>query len=179
MNSSSPVALGGKQGNLLSCRVPTSRHPGDELNSLQLLLDQVPHKIYGCCMRQSGGRILDAIVFLSLQAHTTLTWKGSVSACCSFLCVPTNLWAYTWGFITWESHYALLVFFSSEILLQQSFFSTCMFFCRLNIFKLATFFSCWFVWNRLIWQLFVSLYFFCLSHRLFIPSGSRSGIDTY
>ena len=122
MNSSSPVALGGKQGNLLSCRVPTSRHPGDELNSLQLLLDQIPHKIYGCCMRQSGGRILDAIVFLSLQAHTTLTWKGSVSACCSFLCVPTNLWAYTWGFITWESHYALLVFFSSEILLQQSFF---------------------------------------------------------
>ena len=184
VNSRSAVARAGKHGNLLSCRVATARYPGDELNSLQLLLDQVPHKIYGCCNVAGvrAGRIFDAIVFsFFASTHNPHLERFCVSLLQLFMCSNQSLGVHLRLFNLRISLRIACLFFFWDFIATEFFSShACSFvgWMSLNLqrFSLVD----WFVWNRVIWQLLVSLYFvFCLSHRLFVPSGSRSGVDTY
>ena len=135
----------GNRETYLAAEFPLPGTPGMNWTACNCFLIRFHTRYMVAAMLQASerGEDLWCNSFFSLQAHTTLTWKGSVSACCSFLCVPTNLWAYTWGFYNLRTSlrvgcfFLLLRFYCNKV-----FFFTCMVIFRLNIFEPATFFTC-------------------------------------
>ena len=86
-----------EHGNLLGCTIPAAGHPRDELNRLDWGLSNFIHKTDASFYMFSTFALVNSLQKVSPENSESeiFTWKGSVSACCSFLCAPTSLCAYT------------------------------------------------------------------------------------